>query len=227
MTEEAANQTKLQFSGNTNGPAMHSNVAQHPVGHSFQDQTMMRSDNKEIIYDASMFVINRDSSVSYSRSHSDGGQEIYNSLKDNHDVIGSQELISSPPPDIHNDFNSPYSKNDPSVNANGSFSNESNRENDQIRPLQIEEGNSMNPNEKVLSPTEQALAELVEEALRQLKTFLIIIYGCCVRFYSTVVDWEYIQRMSEDLIERMTSKLFEDAEFSTMVVQLCGELTRE
>ena len=37
MTEEAANQTKLQFSGNTNGPAMHSNVAQHPVGHSFQD----------------------------------------------------------------------------------------------------------------------------------------------------------------------------------------------
>ena len=85
----------------------------------------------------------------------------------------------------------------------------------------------MNPNEKVLSPTEQALAELVEEALRQLKTFLIIIYGCCVRFYSTVVDWEYIQRMSEDLIERMTSKLFEDAEFSTMVVQLCGELTRE
>jgi len=48
-----------------------------------------------------------------------------------------------------------------------------------------------------------------------------------VRFYSTVVDWEYIQRMSEDLIERMTSKLFEDASFSEFVVQLCGELTRE
>jgi len=39
-----------------------------------------------------------------------------------------------------------------------------------------------------------------------------------VRFYSTVVDWEYIQQMSEDLIERMTSKLFEDASFSEFVV---------
>ena len=33
--------------------------------------------------------------------------------------------------------------------------------------------------------------------------------------------------MSEDLIERMTSKLFESPEFSNMVVQLCGELTRD
>ena len=68
---------------------------------------------------------------------------------------------------------------------------------------------------------------MVHEALDQLKTFLIILYGCCVRFYSTVVDWDYIQRMSEDLIERMTSKLFEDAQFSALIVQLCGELTRD
>jgi len=68
---------------------------------------------------------------------------------------------------------------------------------------------------------------MVDEALRQLKTFLIIIYGCCVRFYSTVVDWDYIQRMNEDLIERMTSKLFEDVDFSELVVSLCEELTRE
>lgn len=65
---------------------------------------------------------------------------------------------------------------------------------------------------------ETALSEMVNEALRQLKTFLIIIYGCCVRFYSTVVDWEYIQRMNEDLIERMTSKLFEEPSFSALVV---------
>ena len=64
------------------------------------------------------------------------------------------------------------------------------------------------------APVETALSEMVNEALRQLKTFLIIIYGCCVRFYSTVVDWEYIQRMNEDLIERMTSKLFEEPSFS-------------
>lgn len=33
--------------------------------------------------------------------------------------------------------------------------------------------------------------------------------------------------MNEDLVERMTSKLFEDPAFSDMVVQLCGELTRD
>lgn len=43
-----------------------------------------------------------------------------------------------------------------------------------------------------ISPVEKAIVEVVEESLRQLRTFLIIIYGCCVRFYSTVVDWEYI-----------------------------------
>ena len=68
------------------------------------------------------------------------------------------------------------------------------------------------------SPIDKAIVDLVDESLRQLRTFLIIIYGCCVRFYSTVVDWEYIQRMSEDLIERMTSKLFEDADFSQFIV---------
>ena len=42
-----------------------------------------------------------------------------------------------------------------------------------------------------------------------------------------MVDWEYINRMREDLIERMTSKLFEKPSFSNLVIQLCGELTRK
>ena len=42
-----------------------------------------------------------------------------------------------------------------------------------------------------------------------------------------MVDWEYIERMNEDLIERMTSKLFQDTAFSKLIVQLCGELTKE
>ena len=33
--------------------------------------------------------------------------------------------------------------------------------------------------------------------------------------------------MNEDLIERMTSKLFEDPAFSQLIVSLCGELTRD
>ena len=51
--------------------------------------------------------------------------------------------------------------------------------------------------------------------------------SCLVRFYATVVDWEYIARMREDLIERMTSKLFEDLGFSNFVVMLCSKLTEE
>lgn len=85
------------------------------------------------------------------------------------------------------------------------------------------EGATANGSETI----ETAMHEMVNEALRQLKTFLIIIYGCCVRFYSTVVDWEYIHRMNEDLIERMTSKIFEDDAFAQLIVDLCGELTRE
>ena len=52
-------------------------------------------------------------------------------------------------------------------------------------------------------------------------------YGSSVRFYSTVVDWDYIHTMREDLIERMTSKLFENDVFTNMILQLCGELTRK
>ena len=33
--------------------------------------------------------------------------------------------------------------------------------------------------------------------------------------------------MDQDLIERMTSKLFEDSKFSSLMVQLCGELTKD
>ena len=73
---------------------------------------------------------------------------------------------------------------------------------------------------------EEALSELVDDVLKQLKTFLIILYGAVVRFYSTVVDWDYIHSMREDLIERMTSKLFQNEEFHNMILGLCGELTR-
>ena len=51
--------------------------------------------------------------------------------------------------------------------------------------------------------------------------------ACIVRFYSTVVDWEYIDRMREDLIEIITSKLFGKQVFSDLILQLCCELTRD
>lgn len=47
-----------------------------------------------------------------------------------------------------------------------------------------------------------------------------------MRFYSTVLDWDYIEAMREDLIERLTSKIFEKHEFSSLILQLCRETSR-
>lgn len=52
-------------------------------------------------------------------------------------------------------------------------------------------------------------------------------YGTCVRFYSTVVDWTYLQRMKEDLIERITSKIFGRKSFSDAVLKLCVDTTKQ
>lgn len=78
-----------------------------------------------------------------------------------------------------------------------------------------------------LTPLEEALQNLAEESLRNVSQFLTMMCSCVVRFYSTVVDWEYIARMREDLIERITSKLFDKPSFSNLIIELCGELTRE
>jgi hypothetical protein len=35
-----------------------------------------------------------------------------------------------------------------------------------------------------------------------------VLYGSCVRFYSPVVEWRFLEKMKEDLIERLTSLVF-------------------
>lgn len=74
---------------------------------------------------------------------------------------------------------------------------------------------------------DEKLKDFATEQLSQVKIFLQILYGSCVRFYSTVLDWEYIQGMREDLIERLTSLTFEEAEFSHMILYLCRETIRD
>jgi hypothetical protein len=56
---------------------------------------------------------------------------------------------------------------------------------------------------------------------------MYILYGSCVRFYSTVVEWDFLEQMKEDLIERLTSMVFSDDEFSKTVLKLCAETTRD
>ena len=38
---------------------------------------------------------------------------------------------------------------------------------------------------------------------------------------------DYLTKMTQDLIERLTSKTFEDIEFSNLILQMCRELTRQ
>lgn len=47
--------------------------------------------------------------------------------------------------------------------------------------------------------------EFCEDSLAQVREFTSILYGSCVRFYSTVIDWGYLQNMREDIIEKLTS----------------------
>lgn len=56
----------------------------------------------------------------------------------------------------------------------------------------------------------EELLELCQDSIAQVKQFMYILYGSCVRFYSTVVEWDFLQQMKEDLIERLTSMVFDD-----------------
>lgn len=56
---------------------------------------------------------------------------------------------------------------------------------------------------------------------------MAIFYGSCVRFYSTVVEWDFLQVMKEDLIQQLTSMVFSDDQFSKIVLSLCREMTKE
>ncbi len=69
------------------------------------------------------------------------------------------------------------------------------------------------------------LSEFCQDQIAQVKQFMYILYGSCVRFYSTVVEWEFLGQMKEDLIERLTSMVFSEPCLSQIVLRLCHEIT--
>jgi len=81
--------------------------------------------------------------------------------------------------------------------------------------------------EERINDLQAELSEMAEDYLAQVKQFLYILYGSCVRFYSTVLDPDILEIMKEDLIEVLTSKLFDNSPFSRLVLSLCRETTRE
>ena len=82
-------------------------------------------------------------------------------------------------------------------------------------------------NPKDADPVNQVSYTLVEQALDEIKGFISILYGSCMRFYSTLLVYSELEEMREDLIERLTTMLFYNDNLTQLVLQLCKISTQE
>jgi hypothetical protein len=68
---------------------------------------------------------------------------------------------------------------------------------------------------------------LVEKALGEIKEFIAILFGSCLRFYSTLLPLVELDEMKEDLIETITTMMFHKKHLTPLVIQLCKIATEE
>lgn len=68
---------------------------------------------------------------------------------------------------------------------------------------------------------------LIEQALDEIKEFINILYGVCIRFYNTLLTNLELESMKEDLIERMTSLLFHNPGLTDLVLKMCEIITQD
>lgn len=64
-------------------------------------------------------------------------------------------------------------------------------------------------------------------ALAEVKQFLCIMYGACLRFYNTVIRLSQLEEMKEDIIEVLTKMVFKQDKMAQLQVQLCRVCTIE
>lgn len=62
---------------------------------------------------------------------------------------------------------------------------------------------------------------LIEQALDEIKEFINIMYGGCMRFYNTLLTHQELEAMKEDLIERISTMLFANEGLTGLVLKLC------
>ena len=67
----------------------------------------------------------------------------------------------------------------------------------------------------------------VEQALNEIKEFISILYGTCIRFYKTLLFHTELDEMREDLIETVTTMLFHQEDLTDLVIQLCKIATKD
>jgi hypothetical protein len=65
-----------------------------------------------------------------------------------------------------------------------------------------------------------------QSSIAEVKQFLCLVYGSLIRFYSSVIKLETLEKMREDLIEALTKLLFNDR-MSSMLVAMCRICTRD
>ena len=59
---------------------------------------------------------------------------------------------------------------------------------------------------------------VIERALNEIKEFITILFGACIRFYNTLLLHQELELMKEDLIERVTSMLFHNKRLTNLVL---------
>lgn len=76
-------------------------------------------------------------------------------------------------------------------------------------------------------PGNQVSYTLVEKALDEIKEFINIMYGSCIRFYNTLLVLAELEEMKEDLIEKITTMIFYNEGLTELVLSLCKIATQE
>jgi hypothetical protein len=68
---------------------------------------------------------------------------------------------------------------------------------------------------------------LIEQALDEVKEFINLMYGACIRFYNTLLVNAELEEMKEDLIERITTMIFYNEGFTDLIINMCFIATQD
>ena len=68
--------------------------------------------------------------------------------------------------------------------------------------------------------------ELANIAFSELKEFISIMYGTCIRFFNDLLDKSDLDELKEDLIERITTMLFYNEGLTNLILHFCKILTK-
>ena len=84
------------------------------------------------------------------------------------------------------------------------------------------EDKAQNPNQASVSTMQNNISyTMIEQALDEIKEFINIMYGSCIRFYNTLLTHTELEDMKEDLIEKITTLLFYNEGLTDLVINLC------